>query len=167
MRMVCHLCQNFLNILSSMSKLSARIVTDATRGSWTLERRRRTWWLARSVAWSLMNYWKCQLRGGITVLNIKILQHCRGRTTTSSATRAPTARSRCPGSLSARLLTMRLSAFNVTPRGGDEQIYPMWIMCDTKRGGIRNRGRAQYEHNKERINVECWKGIKSVAYKVS
>ena len=66
---------------------------------------------------------------------LKILQCCRGRTTTSSATRAPTARSRCPGSLSALRPTMRLSAFNVTLRGGDEQIYPMWIMCGTKRGG--------------------------------
>ena len=56
---------------------------------------------------------------------LKILQCCRGRTTTSSATRAPTARSRCPGSLSALRPTMRLSAFNVTQRGGDEHIYPM------------------------------------------
>ena len=57
---ICQLCQTFLSILSSISKLSARIVADdATRGSWTLERRRRTWWLARSVAWSLMNYGKC------------------------------------------------------------------------------------------------------------
>ena len=66
---------------------------------------------------------------------LKILQCCRGRTTTSSATRAPTALSRCPGSLSALRPTTRLSAFNVTQRGGDEHIYPMLIICDTKRGG--------------------------------
>ena len=46
----CHQCQNFLHALWPMFN----------RVSWTLERRRRTWWLARSVAWSLMNYWKCQ-----------------------------------------------------------------------------------------------------------